>query len=76
MAAKGSTSISRKQLILSAICKHFSLDPKSLPENIVVVEVTSLYSTVLKLAKKGAAAPVNDGEVNWVRYAEGFPTDS
>ncbi|KAM1163025.1 hypothetical protein ACFX13_002017 [Malus domestica] len=52
MAAKGSTSISRKQLILSAICKHFSLDPKSLPENIAIDEVTSLYSTVLKSAKK------------------------
>ncbi|XP_068329512.1 probable methionine--tRNA ligase [Pyrus communis] len=76
MAPKGSTSVSRKQLILSALCKHFSVDPKSLPENIAGDEVTSLYSTVLKSAKNGAAAQVNDGVVNWVRYAEGFPTDS
>ncbi|XP_009363792.1 methionine--tRNA ligase, cytoplasmic [Pyrus x bretschneideri] len=76
MAAKGSTSVSRKQLILSALCKHFSLDPKSLPENIAGDEITSLYSTVLKSAKNGAAAQVNDGVVIWVGYAEGFPTDS
>ncbi|TQD74214.1 hypothetical protein C1H46_040279 [Malus baccata] len=76
MAANGSTSVSRKQLILSALCKYYSLDPKSLPENIAGDEVMSLYSTVLKAAKKDAAGEVKDGVVNWIRYAEGFPTDS
>ncbi|PQQ05916.1 putative methionine--tRNA ligase [Prunus yedoensis var. nudiflora] len=75
MAANGSTSLDRKQLIASALCKHFSLDPKTFPENIAEDEITSFYTTILKSAKNDASVEVQDGVLQWIRYADGFPTD-
>ncbi|XP_021828521.1 probable methionine--tRNA ligase isoform X2 [Prunus avium] len=75
MAANGSTSLDRKQLIASALCRHFSLDPKTFPENIAEDEITSFYTTILKSAKNDASVEVQDGVLQWIRYADGFPTD-
>ncbi|VVA18540.1 PREDICTED: aminoacyl tRNA [Prunus dulcis] len=75
MAANGSTSLGRKQLIASALCKHFYLDPKTFPENIAEDEITSFYTTILKSAKNDAPVEVQDGVLQWIRYADGFPTD-
>lgn len=75
MAANGSTSLDRKRLIASALCKHFYLDPKTFPENIAEDEITSFYTTILKSAKNDASVEVQDGVLQWIRYADGFPTD-
>ncbi|KAM5556880.1 hypothetical protein ABKV19_024323 [Rosa sericea] len=75
MAANGSMGLSRKQLIASALCKYFSIDPKTFPENIAEDEIVSSYLTILKSAKKEAPEKVNDEVLKWIKYAEGFPSD-
>ncbi|KAK9913864.1 hypothetical protein M0R45_037669 [Rubus argutus] len=72
MATNGS---SRKQLISSALCKYFAIDPKTFPENIAEDEIASSYLTILRSAKKDAPEKMNDAVLNWIKYAEGFPSD-
>ncbi|BBG98139.1 Nucleic acid-binding, OB-fold-like protein [Prunus dulcis] len=48
---------------------------KTFPENIAEDEITSFYTTILKSAKNDAPVEVQDGVLQWIRYADGFPTD-
>ncbi|KAL6123469.1 hypothetical protein ACLB2K_075991 [Fragaria x ananassa] len=75
MAANGSTGLSRKQLIASALCKYFAVDPKTFPEDISEVVIASSYLTILKSAKKETPEKVNDEVLQWIKYAERFPSD-
>ncbi|GLT58810.1 hypothetical protein SLA2020_316730 [Shorea laevis] len=73
MAANGSTGLNREQKIVSALCKHLSLDPKIFLGD-VVNDIKSLYSNILK--SSGAPLDDNDEVLKWITFAEGFPLDS
>lgn len=63
-----------KQMILSALCKHFSVDPVGLggsDEN----DVKTLYSNVLKASGKEVSSQNKEEVLKWLEYAEGLPKD-
>ncbi|KFK36938.1 hypothetical protein AALP_AA4G191900 [Arabis alpina] len=64
-----------KQLIVSALCKHFSLDPKPFLSGAGESDVKTLYSDVLKASGKEVSAQ-NDEVLKWVEFAESFPANS
>ncbi|KAJ0258260.1 putative methionyl-tRNA synthetase [Hirschfeldia incana] len=64
-----------KQMILSALCKHFSVDPIVLggsDEN----DVKTLYSNVLKASGKEVSSQNNEEVLKWLEYADSLPADS
>ncbi|XP_018434796.2 uncharacterized protein LOC108807056 isoform X2 [Raphanus sativus] len=62
----------RKQMILSALCKHFSVDPIGLGGS-GEDDIKTMYANVLK----ASAAAQNNAEVlKWLEFAEGVPADS
>ncbi|XP_062155778.1 tRNA-aminoacylation cofactor arc1 [Alnus glutinosa] len=74
MAANGSTGLNREQKIVSALCKHLSLDPKIFLGDVVENDIKSLYSNILK--SSGAPLDDNDEVMKWITFAESFPLDS
>ncbi|KAF3433269.1 hypothetical protein FNV43_RR24371 [Rhamnella rubrinervis] len=74
MAAKGSINGTRNQLIVSTLCKHFSLDPNKVSGDIVQNDIKNLYN-ILKSSVNEAPAGDNDQIMKWIAFAEGFPTD-
>ncbi|XP_010412969.2 PREDICTED: tRNA-aminoacylation cofactor arc1-like, partial [Camelina sativa] len=64
-----------KQMILSALCKHFSLDPEPFLGGAGESDVNTLYSNVLKASGKEVSAQNNE-VLKWLDFAEGFPAIS
>ncbi|KAK6228743.1 hypothetical protein SCA6_001083 [Theobroma cacao] len=75
MATSGNNDPKRKQLIVSSICKHFSLDPKAFSSEVPGNDIKNLYLNILK--SSGKESPKNNDEVmKWIAFAESFPKDS
>lgn len=72
MAANGSKNPTRKQLIVSILCKHLSLDHKDFSSNAAEKDIKTLYSDILKSSGKRS----NDEVMKWIEFAESFPADS
>ncbi|KAL0720344.1 hypothetical protein Bca4012_034943 [Brassica carinata] len=64
-----------KQMILSALCKHFSVDPIGLGGS-DESDVKTLYSNVLKASGKEVSSQNKEEVLKWLGYAEGLPADS
>ncbi|CAL9236362.1 unnamed protein product [Arabidopsis halleri] len=64
-----------KQMILSALCKHFSLDPEPFVGGSGDSDVKTLYSNVVKASGKEVSAQ-NDEVLKWLDFAEGLSADS
>ncbi|KAL1192434.1 Methionine--tRNA ligase, cytoplasmic [Cardamine amara subsp. amara] len=64
-----------KQMIVSALCKHFSLNPEPFLGGAGENDVKTLYSNVLKASGKEVSAENND-VLKWLEFAEGFPASS
>ncbi|KAL2558423.1 Nucleic acid-binding [Forsythia ovata] len=63
--------VSDKLNIVSALCKHFSLDPKAFSSDLDK-DLKSLCTSILKSSKDGDAH-VNDNELmKWIGFAEKF----
>ncbi|XP_028778865.1 aminoacyl tRNA synthase complex-interacting multifunctional protein 1 isoform X2 [Neltuma alba] len=64
-------SVSRKKLMVSALCKHFSLNPNVIPADGLESDVKSLYLSLSKASGHG----FNDSNevMKWVAFAEAFP---
>ncbi|KAG2290593.1 hypothetical protein Bca52824_050197 [Brassica carinata] len=63
-----------KQMILSALCKHFSVDPIGLggsDEN----DVKTLYSNLVKASGKQVSSQNKEEVLKWMEYAEGLSKD-
>ncbi|KAF7830862.1 aminoacyl tRNA synthase complex-interacting multifunctional protein 1 [Senna tora] len=69
MAATATAS--RKKLILSALCKHLSLNPNIIPSDGLESDVKSLYSSISKASGKGVTD--SDEVMKWVAFSEAFP---
>ncbi|XP_018478244.1 probable methionine--tRNA ligase [Raphanus sativus] len=65
-----------KQMIVSALCKHFSLDSASFVGGAGESDVKALYANVLKASGKEASAQNNGEVLKWLEYAEGLPASS
>ncbi|KAJ4720236.1 tRNA-binding protein [Melia azedarach] len=76
MAAVGSKNLTRKQLIASSLCKHFSADPNNILSNAAEKDVKTLYSDILTSSGKGSAPVHNDEVMKWIKFAESVPADS
>ncbi|CAG7873668.1 unnamed protein product [Brassica rapa] len=63
-----------KQMILSALCKHFSVDPVGLGGS-GESDVKTLYSNVVKASGKEVSSQNNDEVLKWMEYAEGLSKD-
>ncbi|EOY20095.1 OB-fold nucleic acid binding domain-containing protein isoform 6 [Theobroma cacao] len=75
MATSGNNDPKRRQLIVSSICKHFSLDPKAFSSEVPGNDIKNLYLNILK--SSGKESPKNNDEVmKWIAFAESFPKDS
>ncbi|KAK6233413.1 hypothetical protein QUC31_005819 [Theobroma cacao] len=75
MATSGNNDPKRKQLIVSSICKHFSLNPKAFSSEVPGNDIKNLYLNILK--SSGKESPKNNDEVmKWIAFAESFPKDS
>jgi len=74
MAANGSFNLDRNQKIVLSLCKHLSLDPKILSDDVKENDIKSLYLNILK----SSGAPLNDNDevMKWITFAESFPLDS
>uniref|UniRef100_A0A1J3ICU0 Putative methionine--tRNA ligase n=1 Tax=Noccaea caerulescens TaxID=107243 RepID=A0A1J3ICU0_NOCCA len=64
-----------KQMIVSALCKHFSLDPAPFLGGAGENDVQTLYSNVLKASGKEVSA-LNNEVLKWLKFAEGVPASS
>ncbi|KAF5458807.1 hypothetical protein F2P56_022809 [Juglans regia] len=73
MAANGSIVLSRKQKIVSSLCKHLSLDPKILLDDVMENDIKSLYFNVRK--SSGASLDDNHEVMKWIELAESLPLD-
>ncbi|XP_041008943.1 probable methionine--tRNA ligase isoform X3 [Juglans microcarpa x Juglans regia] len=73
MAANGSIVLSRKQKIVSSLCKHLSLDPKILLDDVMEKDIKSLYFNVRK--SSGASLDDNHEVMKWIELAESLPLD-
>ncbi|KAL2541849.1 Nucleic acid-binding [Abeliophyllum distichum] len=63
--------VNDKQNIVSALCKHLSLDPKAF-SSVLDKDLKSLCTSILKSSKDGDA-PANDNELmKWIGFAEKF----
>ncbi|XP_010508823.1 PREDICTED: tRNA-aminoacylation cofactor arc1-like isoform X1 [Camelina sativa] len=60
-----------KQMIVSALCKHFSLDPEPFLGGAGESDVKTLYSNVLKASGKEVSTQNNE-VLKWLDFAEGF----
>ncbi|KAK4835965.1 hypothetical protein QYF36_016907 [Acer negundo] len=76
MAANGSTNLTKKQLIASSLCKHFSLDPKAFLGDSAENDIKTLYSNILQSSGKDSSPGHKDEVMKWMDFAESFPTDS
>ncbi|PIA59661.1 hypothetical protein AQUCO_00400512v1 [Aquilegia coerulea] len=66
----------RKQAIISALCKHVSLDPQKVSvESVEANDVKGLISTILKASGEEATLASNE-VLNWVAFADTFPLNS
>ncbi|XP_021296974.1 aminoacyl tRNA synthase complex-interacting multifunctional protein 1 [Herrania umbratica] len=75
MAASGNNDPKRKLLIVSSLCKHFSLDPEAFSSEVPGSDIKTLYLNILK--SSGKESPKNNDEVvKWIAFAESFPKDS
>ncbi|KAL0003537.1 hypothetical protein SO802_017318 [Lithocarpus litseifolius] len=74
MAANGSFNLDRNQKIVLSLCKHLSLDPKILSDDVKENDIKSLYLNILK----SSGAPLNDNDevMKWIKFAGCFPLDS
>ncbi|KAF8397108.1 hypothetical protein HHK36_016015 [Tetracentron sinense] len=72
---------SRKQALVSSLCKRHSLDPVN-PEppkkfsSFVENDFSSLFSNILKLSGSEVPLKNNDEVMKWVAFADSFPVDS
>ncbi|KAL5733063.1 hypothetical protein ACOSP7_032401 [Xanthoceras sorbifolium] len=76
MAANGSSNLTKKQLIASSLCKHFSLDPKAFSGDFAENDIKTLCSSILKLSGKDSSPTHKDEVMKWIEFAESFPADS
>ncbi|XWS74512.1 hypothetical protein CRYUN_Cryun01aG0004300 [Craigia yunnanensis] len=75
MATNGNSDLKRKQVIVSSLCKHFSLDPEVFSSEIPGNDINTLYSKILKSSGKESPKD-NDVVMKWIAFAESFPKDS
>ncbi|XP_044462683.1 aminoacyl tRNA synthase complex-interacting multifunctional protein 1 isoform X2 [Mangifera indica] len=76
MAANGSINSNKKQLIVSALCKHLSLDPKKIVCDAEESDLKTLYSNILKASGKDSSSALCDEVMKWIEFAESFIADS
>ncbi|CAH8371488.1 unnamed protein product [Eruca vesicaria subsp. sativa] len=65
-----------KQMILSALCKHFSVDSAPFVGGAGESDVKTLYANVLKASGKEVSAQNNEEVLKLLEYAEGLPASS
>ncbi|KAJ7959528.1 OB-fold nucleic acid binding domain-containing protein isoform 3 [Quillaja saponaria] len=75
MAANGNIDLSIKQLIVSALCKHLSLDPKVLSVQLEENDIKGLYLSILKSTGDGASLNNNEEVMKWIAFAQSFPVN-
>ncbi|KAJ0045797.1 hypothetical protein Pint_06677 [Pistacia integerrima] len=63
MAANGSVNSTKRQLIVSSLCKHFSLDPKKFVGDAKESDIKTLYSSILKSSGKDSSSAQHDERV-------------
>ncbi|KNA09981.1 hypothetical protein SOVF_148490 [Spinacia oleracea] len=66
----------RKQIIVSTLCKHLSLDPKQFSGDVEKCDVKSLCTNIFKSSPNGSLLLSNDEVMRWIEFAESFPVDS
>ncbi|KAL3834750.1 hypothetical protein ACJIZ3_009486 [Penstemon smallii] len=71
-------SVNVKQNIVSALCKHLSLDPSTYSSNLENSDLKSLCTSILSSSQNGNAplSTNNDELVKWVAFAERFLENS
>ncbi|KAG6599940.1 putative methionine--tRNA ligase [Cucurbita argyrosperma subsp. argyrosperma] len=74
MAANGGSALDRKQLVASALAKHFSLDFSSLTGE--SMDFKTYVVNLLKTSRNGASVDDNDEVMKWITFADSFPVDS
>lgn len=75
-AAKDSVILCRKQMIVSSLCKHLSLDPKTFLGNIMENDIKTLCSSILKSSEKTNNLKDNGEVMKWITFTETLPLDS
>ncbi|KAK1571647.1 hypothetical protein Q3G72_020688 [Acer saccharum] len=75
MAANESPNLTKKQLIASSLCKHFSLDPKAFLGDPAENDIKTLYLNILQSSGKDSFPGHKDEVMKWIDFAESFPTD-
>ncbi|KAJ0103470.1 hypothetical protein Patl1_06769 [Pistacia atlantica] len=76
MAANGSINSTKRQLIVSSLCKHFSLDPTKFVGDAKESDIKTLYSSISKSSGKDSSSAHHDEVMKWIEFAESFPADS
>ncbi|XP_077213704.1 nucleic acid-binding, OB-fold-like protein isoform X2 [Tasmannia lanceolata] len=80
MESKGTETESivskRNKAMVYALCKHLSLDPKNFSsESSTQDDIKSLFLNILQLSENGVILENKDEVMNWVEFAESFPTE-
>ncbi|XP_010525413.1 PREDICTED: aminoacyl tRNA synthase complex-interacting multifunctional protein 1 [Tarenaya hassleriana] len=65
----------RKQMIVSGLCKHFSVEPEPFLGGVGETDIKKLYSNVLNSSGKEVSAPKEE-VFQWLEFVEGLPLDS
>ncbi|KAK6932912.1 hypothetical protein RJ641_035806 [Dillenia turbinata] len=72
--SKPCPSLSRQEMIVTSLCKRFSLDPKVFLHNTAQNDTKSLYLNILN--SSGASLQNTDEVTKWLEFSESFPVDS
>ncbi|XP_021904039.1 uncharacterized protein LOC110819223 [Carica papaya] len=62
--------LKRKEMIVSALCQYFSLDPKPFLEDIPENDIKDLYSKISKASTKASSLENNDEVAKWITFAD------
>ncbi|KAA8539694.1 hypothetical protein F0562_026386 [Nyssa sinensis] len=75
-SANESIGLSRKQFIVSSLCKRLNVDPPNLLGDIMQHGIKSLCTNILKASQTGSTLENKDEVMKWISFAENFPVDS
>ncbi|KAM7274751.1 hypothetical protein ACFE04_016617 [Oxalis oulophora] len=64
------TQSSKKELIVSALCKNHALDPAKFLSDVIKSDVKTLYTNILTASKQTVS--VNDEVSKWIAFADNF----
>ncbi|XP_022146840.1 aminoacyl tRNA synthase complex-interacting multifunctional protein 1 [Momordica charantia] len=76
MVANGGSALDRKQLVASALAKHFALDHNALIGENTECDFKTYVLNILKASRNGASVDDNDEVTKWITFSDSFPVDS